>query len=171
MPQPLVVRYPAGRSRTLTWLLGGVGAGLWVLVFLASFGPLAGDHKAWKAIVLIVIGLMASLSLWRFWRQQAPGELECDGEHWLLHPAPGAPLCAVGEGDAGPWRAEVRLDAQRWMLLRLLPMERRGAGCWRWVQASSAPQRWHRLRCALYVPQTAAGRHGAAAAADDAERA
>ncbi len=66
------------------------------------------------------------------------------GERWLLH-TPGTEPDRGGEG-AG---VEVRLDAQRWLLLRFRDPAEAGAH-WLWAQASHDPARWHLLRCALY---------------------
>ena len=88
-----------------------------------------------------------------------PRRLRWDGEHWWV-------IDSRGEQEGA--QVQVRLDAQRWMLLWFLPVGS-SRGTWLWAQASVDPQRWHLLRCALYSPMTSAT-EGAVPRAD-AERA
>ena len=104
-----------------------------------------------------------------------PRRLRWDGERWWV-------IDSRGEQEGA--QVQVRLDAQRWMLLWLVHPVMSGAqrwmllwflpvgssrGTWLWAQASVDPQRWHLLRCALYSPMTSAT-EGAVPRAD-AERA
>ncbi|WOP16618.1 hypothetical protein [Ottowia sp. SB7-C50] len=101
---------------------------------------------------MIASCVVASAALGWFWRRQIGRELRWDGECWWLG-VPGQPLEQGGD-DA---RLQVRLDAQRWMLLWFTaPGEPRGT--WLWAQASADPARWHLLRCALYLPQSSTDR-------------
>ena len=95
--------------------------------------------------------MLASLGCWRFWRQQAARQLRWDGERWWL-------IDAGREHEGAP--PQVRLDAQRWLLLWFRPLAG-GRGMWLWAQASADPQRWHLLRCALYSPMTSAAQGSA----------
>ena len=69
-----------------------------------------------------------------------PRRLRWDGERWWV-------IDSRGEQEGA--QVEVRLDAQRWMLLWFHdPAAARAT--WLWAQASHDPVRWHLLRCALY---------------------
>ena len=75
-----------------------------------------------------------------------PRRLRWDGERWWV-------IDSRGEQEGA--QVQVRLDAQRWMLLWFRPVGS-SRGTWLWAQASVDPQRWHLLRCALYLPQSSA---------------
>ena len=75
-----------------------------------------------------------------------PRRLRWDGERWWV-------IDSRGEQEGA--QVQVRLDAQRWMLLWFHdPAAARAT--WLWAQASHDPVRWHLLRCALYLPLTSA---------------
>lgn len=148
MPDAPVVTFPVGRTATLAMGLAVLVWVGWGLAFFVSFGHPVAVGKARPAIVLLVPCLIAAGACWRFWRLQVPRQLCWDGERWHLITA------GAEEGGDGA-RVQVRLDAQRWMLLWFRAAGAR-RGTWLWAQASTAPQRWHLLRCALYLPQTSA---------------
>jgi hypothetical protein len=155
---PAVV-YPVGRTKALAVVLTALVASGWLLALYACFWPPALIPSAPAAIVSMVSCAAVSVGCWRFWRAQTARHLRWDGERWWLVEAgselEGAPL-------------QLRLDAQRWMLLWFRPLSARRA-IWLWAEASTDPQRWQLLRCALYSPMTLAAQTDAPAA--DVERA
>ena len=152
MPDAPVVTYPVGRSAALGAGLVVVGALGWMAAFSMLFWPFAQAGSAWKASILIASCVAASAALAWFWWRQVDCVLRWDGAGWWLG-APGSPREQGGD-DA---RVQVRLDAQRWMLLWFKAPEA-PRGTWLWAQASSDPARWHLLRCALYLPQSSTDR-------------
>ena len=138
------VSYPVGRATALARVLLGLALAGWLLAMLAFIGPPALDWRAPAAILLIVTNLLVTAVLWRFWQGQRPRQLRWDGQHWQLREA-----AALAEPDGQGARVQVRLDAQRWMLLWFHdPAAARAT--WLGAQASHDPVRWHLLRCALY---------------------
>ncbi|MDO5692188.1 MAG: hypothetical protein Q4G70_06880 [Pseudomonadota bacterium] len=156
---PAVI-FPVGRTRALAVGLLALSAGGLLMLMSTWFWPSTGAHKAWSAMVLAVFSGAATMACWRFWRQQVPRHLRWDGERWWL--------LVVSGGEQEGALVQVRLDAQRWMLLWFRP-EDGGRAIWLWAQASVDRQRWHLLRCALYSPETSA-KQGSVPKAD-AERA
>ncbi|MFD1893674.1 hypothetical protein [Ottowia beijingensis] len=155
---PAVV-YAVGRTRALAVWLTALSAGGLLMLVSVFFWPPAGAHTAQAAIFLLVFSTAAMLGCWHFWRGQVPRRLRWDGERWWV-------IDSHGEQEGA--QVQVRLDAQRWMLLWFRPVGS-SRGRWLWAQASVDPQRWHLLRCALYSPMTSAT-EGAVPRAD-AERA
>lgn len=134
------VSFPVGPSRVAhrllftLWLAGALGAGLAV-----------GDEFDARVLVLLASVLLAGGMAWRFgWHRQA-GLLRFDGQYWSW---PGrAPQAAA--------RAQVGLDLQVLVLLRLVEPGRRP--CWLWLERRADPSRWATLRRAVYsrAPTTA----------------
>ncbi|HOB65730.1 hypothetical protein [Ottowia sp.] len=150
LPDALVVTYPVGRTGALAAGLLGLGGAGWLAAIGMLVMPSAQSAKAWTAIVLIVFCGIASAALALFWRRQARRTLRWDGQFWWL----GLPPGAREQGGEGA-RVQVRLDAQRWMLLWFGATGAR-RGHWLWAEARIDPARWHLLRCALYLPQSSA---------------
>jgi hypothetical protein len=148
-----VVAYPVGRSTALAAVLTLLAAIGWIAAFSVLFLPFAQSGQALVASILIATCVVSNVALGLFWRRQLSRVLRWDGESWWLG-VPGIPLEQGGEQA----EIQVRLDAQRWMLLWFAtpgaPDGQRGQ--WLWAQASAAPARWHLLRCALYLPQSSA---------------
>ena len=148
-----VGRTPAlGRGLLALWLAGAL------LVAIVLVQPQAARGLA--SAVLLPTLLLTGVALLRFWRQQRARQLVWDGACWGVREA-------GGESFDDGTRVEVRLDLQRAALLLLRdPRERRPL--WLWAQASSDPQRWHLLRCALYSSAKSAVRPGSDAAVERA---
>ena len=90
-------------------------------------------------LATIPVGLVAALA---FRATRAPVVEWCwDGRQWSA------------DGVAG--RIEVRMDLQRWMLLRLVP-DAGGAPCWGAIAQEEAGATWPALRAALYARAPAA---------------
>lgn len=131
------VTYPVGRTPTLARVLA--------LLWLAGLPPAVMVVLQQGPAVAVVIGLgllAAGAALYSFWRGQRARQLRWDGANWGL--------CEGAQESGGDEaRVELHLDLQRLLLLSY-----RDAGQprrqWLWAQASSDPQRWHLLRCALY---------------------
>lgn len=140
---PAVV-FPVGRTRALAGVLATLAAGGWVLLALGLLWPAPPLWSARAALALMLAALAATAGCWHFWQRQTARQLRWDGECWWL-------ADAGREHEGAP--PEVRLDAQRWMLLWFRPLPGR-RGCWLWAQASADAPRWHLLRCALYSPVT-----------------
>ena len=158
-----LVAYPTGRSGALATVVAGLVCSGWLAALWVYFWAPALVHQAPVAILLILSCLASAGAAWHFWRRQIARTLRWDGAHWFLSTAV-PPLELGGEGA----QVQVRLDAQRWMLLWFRAAgDRRGQ--WLWVQARSEPPRWHLLRCALYLPVTSANTGGLSGA--DTERA
>ncbi len=157
---PLTVVAPIdGLWRVATLMLGGcVGAALgwWVSAWLELTVVVS---------VLLALAAMLAAAFAARWHLRAPaGELACDGQGWTWceGPSSGAASKAV--------TAEVMIDAQSWLLLRLKPVHAAvGAGStptsatntatntiiWLPLGKASAPQGWHVLRAALHAQQPA----------------
>ncbi len=135
------VRYPVAPSRLLARLLV-VFAALQLLTPLL-FAALS-RHPSLAAIAMqcLVAALVCAL-LHRFWRAQRQRELHWDGQVWRLH-TPSAPdgieLGALF----------VALDTQHCLLVHYLVRGSAWRGLWLWLDAATAPQHWHALRCAVY---------------------
>ncbi|NZA02934.1 hypothetical protein H0I39_16510 [Ottowia beijingensis] len=116
---PAVV-YAVGRTRALAvWLTALSAGGLLMLVsvFLASSRR---PHSA-SSYLFIGFSTAAMLGCWHFWRGQVPRRLRWDGERWWV-------IDSHGEQEGA--QVQVRLDAQRWMLLWFRPVgSSRGGGC------------------------------------------
>lgn len=133
--------YPVGRARPLALLLAGLwlaGALLTLALWWMPRAPLGG-----LAGGLLVGSLVATgAALLGFWRSQSARRLIWNGACWGLREG------AI-ESAGDEVRVEVRLDAQRALLLRYRDPHR-ARPLWLWAQASSDAGRWHPLRCALY---------------------
>lgn len=151
------VTYPVGRARPLALLLAGLwlaGALLTLALWWMPRAPLGG-----LAGGLLVGSLVATgAALLGFWRSQSARRLIWNGACWGLREG------AI-ESAGDEVRVEVRLDAQRALLLRYRDPHR-ARPLWLWAQASSDAGRWHLLRCALYSSGKSAVRTAPAAAAE-----
>jgi toxin CptA len=129
------VIYPVGRSRDAdlllfaVWALGAACAGAAIFQF---------DPPGVRAGLLALSVLLAGGAAWRLGRRTAPGELRFDGLYWSLS----------GATSLNAARAEVALDLQFLLLLRLSEPQRRRH--WLWLQRRSDPPRWRDLRRAVY---------------------
>ena len=137
---PLVV-YPVGKTRWLAWVLA-VGWSLGALMLsLIHFLYFPVDGSRLSTIFMVATALLSGAALMAWWRRQATCTIRWDGERWHLLGAEQPDAMADGG------RIEVALDAQRALLLRYRTDV---SSRWLWAQASSAPERWHLLRCAIY---------------------
>lgn len=91
------------------------------------------------------VWMVSVLSLVYFWQRLCTGVVRWDGADWWLEQAD---RCAAGS-TARPGRIAVRLDLQRWLLLRWQATDG-GAAHWLWADSAADPAHWHVLRCALY---------------------
>ena len=144
------VSYPVGRTGALATVLAGLLASAWSTMIWAWIMASNPYQPASEAMIYIAIGGLSTAALWHFWRQQPPRQLRWDGACWWLLSAGDA---HERGGDGA--RVQVRLDAQRWMLLRFHEPDT-VRPTWLWAQAAHDPVRWHLLRCALYLPATSA---------------
>jgi hypothetical protein len=128
------VSYPLGRSRfaaallLLALLLGGAVTALWWFQSQSPGWRLGG---AW--LVLAAVGAFAG---WNWW-DCARGNLAWDGETWTWS---SDRLVQTGV-------VEVRLDLQRWLLLRWTSGN---ASQWFWLDRAGRRERWDDLRRAVY---------------------
>ncbi|WP_219210301.1 hypothetical protein [Variovorax boronicumulans] len=135
---PAVI-YPVGRSRDADrllfglWALGAACAGGAML----EFDDILGGRAALLALSVLFAGAAA---LWLD-RGVASGALRFDGRHWSLDEATSSPAFAAA-------RAEVGLDLQFLMLLRLVEPGRPHR--WLWLERRAHPSRWQDLRRAVY---------------------
>jgi hypothetical protein len=161
---PLSVVAPIDSSwRVATLMLGGcVGAALgwWVSAWLELTVAVS---------VLLALATMLAAAFAARWHLRAPaGVLTCDGQGWTWF-----------EGQASNAvpkmvTADVMIDAQSWLLLRLTPIhvhEAVGTGSastasstlaptptsslWLPLAKATTPQAWHVLRAALHAQQPA----------------
>ncbi len=130
------VIYPVGDSRsarllnTFVWLTGaccGLAACTWR------------DNTDWRAGLVVLSVLVASVGLWQGLRQSArSAQLSFDGRHWSM----------AGRIAVRGARIRVVLDFQSLMLVRLT--RTRQSPCWVWLDERSKPDRWKDLRRAVY---------------------
>lgn len=149
--------YPVGRARALALLLAGLwlaGALLTLALWWMPRAPLGGLAGG------LLVGSLAATgaALLGFWCSQSARCLIWNGACWGLREG------AI-ESVSDEVRVEVRLDAQRALLLRYRDPHR-ARPLWLWAQASSDAGRWHLLRCALYSSGKSAVRTAPAAAAE-----
>ncbi|MGJ7542759.1 hypothetical protein [Variovorax sp. LT1R16] len=130
------VSYPVGRSRDADRLLFG----LWALGAACAGGAVLqlDDILGGRAALLALSVLFAGgAALW-LGRSAMPGALRFDGRDWSLGGV--SPTLAA--------RAEVCLDLQFLLLLRLVELERPQR--WLWLERRAHPSRWLDLRRAVY---------------------
>lgn len=133
------VSFPVGPSRAarvflfMLWLAGALGA-------VVSVGDL--DVRAF---LLLGSVLLAGGFAWRFSGHREGGLLRFDGQYWSWS----------GRAPQAAARAQVGLDLQGLMLLRLVEAGRPGR--WLWLERRTDPSRWTALRRAVYsrAPATA----------------
>ncbi len=151
------VSYPVGRTPTLAIMLA--------LLWLAGLLPAAVIVRQQDGLGVFAIGLgllAAGAALSAFWRGQRARLLRWDGACWGLREG-------ALESTSDEARVAVHLDLQRVLLLSYRDPQR-ARRSWLWAQASSDPQRWHLLRCALYSSAKSVARSESEAGAE-AERA
>jgi len=139
MNSPPPVRFPVERS--LQW--GGVITGVWLLALFSVLAALALHPPSRSNITVLLIVLAAFiLGVWlalRLWRSQISGALVWTGAEWFLE---------RNSVMTDIVRPDICFDGQHWLLLRARTGRR---AAWLWVGRSTAPVRWHALRCALYA--------------------
>ena len=154
------VRHGTGRTPGLAVTLVSVwlmGAALAAATGGGMFGP---PVDGWRGWVLLGAVLGVALALLDFWRRQRPRVLVWDGGNWgLIEHQADAP-----QDEA---RIQVRLDAQRALLLRFSASPG-GRAHWLWAQAGDDRHAWHLLRCALYSSAKSVARVDAAAVTESA---
>jgi hypothetical protein len=123
------------------WLAGALGAVL-------SVGNL--DVRAF---LLLGSVLLAGGLAWRFGGHRQVGLLRFDGQYWSWS----------GRASQAAARAQVGLDLQGLMLLRLVEVGRPGR--WLWLERRTDPSRWTALRRAVYSRAPATAPDGMSSAA------
>ena len=150
------VLIPVGRSRfgawvcALTWF---AGLALWGAWWWQVPDPAAWAGLSWPQAVMA--GALLVCGAWAVsdQRRTARGLLDWNGESWCWTTAGGA--CEV--------RVAVACDLQRWVLVRLEPVDGAGAPAgsgsdmprgaqWLWLAPSGAASHWRAVRRALYCP-------------------
>lgn len=136
------VSYPVGRSRDADRLLFG----LWALGAACAGGAMLelDDILGGRAALLALSVLCAGAAALWLDRGASSGALRFDGRHWSLD---GAPSSSASPAFAAA-RAEVGLDLQFLMLLRLVEPGRPRR--WLWLERRGNPSRWQDLRRAVY---------------------
>lgn len=155
---PLTVAAPIDRRwRVATRMLGGcVGAALgwWVSAWL---------ELSVAVSVLLALTAMLAAAFAARWHLRAPaGVLACDGQGWTW--SDGQASNAVPKAVT----ADVMIDAQSWLLLRLTPVPvpvpvhdhaavgtGSASSIWLPLAKATTPQAWHVLRAALHAQQPA----------------
>ena len=141
-----VLSHPAGRGPLLAALLLALAL---VVTAATLAGALAIGERGGLLAVPWLAWALALGGLWRFWQRQVPRELAFDGQGWRVSEA--------GQPDRAATRAQVALDGQSGLLLRLDGVG--AAPLWLWLQRGPAPAdaaHWHLLRCAIYSRALAA---------------
>lgn len=127
------VSFPVRPSRaaqlllSTLWLAGALGVGL-----------SAGGHADGRLFLLLGSSLLAGGVAWRFGGHRQAGLLRFDGQYWSW----------AGRTPQAAARAQVGLDLQALMLLRLVEPGRRSR--WLWLERRADPARWAALRRAVY---------------------
>ena len=151
------VQLPAGR------LSFGLRFGAALPLFLAAGGLglsalWAWQAPGWRPLVGLLLWLAYAAFAWRLARPRAlaraEGTLAWDGQGWFWRAGASsgaardsAPLQAEGL----PVQADVALDLQALLLLRLIPLDpQTGPRQWLWLTPQGDPGRWRALRRALY---------------------